>query len=276
MGLQSTTLDFKGDPRLEACLVSHPAHVKQGDSGTYVSKIQQALIRLDSLKIDRRELSSQTYGPSTAAAVLKYKKKRHIINTSYQSQEDDIVGKMTIASLDNELARRYPFQPLEPGSLQVAKELPPPSLKTDKPKSRNFSIRCREAYSIGPVVIAKVRMSFDIFDNTNHVSAEYNFVGGAAGLGTPISTTDPGPFSDFTTPDDRTAGGFEGPGSYFSAGGADNSTGSLELQIAVPPIRISVNTGFTAGFDVVSVTSGYMKLIESHQGPPRDLPGKGA
>jgi peptidoglycan hydrolase-like protein with peptidoglycan-binding domain len=48
--------------------------------------------------------SAQIYGPSTAAAVLAFKRKRKIINTGYQTSEDDIVGKMTITALDNELA----------------------------------------------------------------------------------------------------------------------------------------------------------------------------
>jgi hypothetical protein len=38
-----------------------------------------------------------------AAAVLAYKKKRNIINWSYQQQADNIVGKMTIAALDAEM-----------------------------------------------------------------------------------------------------------------------------------------------------------------------------
>ena len=38
-----------------------------------------------------------------AAAVLAYKKKRNIINWSYQQQADNIVGKMTIAALDAEI-----------------------------------------------------------------------------------------------------------------------------------------------------------------------------
>ena len=46
---------------------------------------------------------TQTYGPSTAAAVLSYKTKRQIINRSYQTTPDSIVGKMTIASLDAEM-----------------------------------------------------------------------------------------------------------------------------------------------------------------------------
>lgn len=61
---------------------------------------------LDGLSIDHAEISAQRYGPSTAAAVLTYKKKRAIINRSYQNAEDNIVGKMTIASLDKELSLR--------------------------------------------------------------------------------------------------------------------------------------------------------------------------
>ena len=68
-------------------------------------KIQMALILLDDLRIDSDELTAKRYGPSTAAAVLAFKKERNIINRSYQTQADDIVGKMTIAELDKEIAQ---------------------------------------------------------------------------------------------------------------------------------------------------------------------------
>jgi hypothetical protein len=96
---------LSGDQRLEACLVDDRAHLTEGVVGDFVGKVQAALIFLDGLDIDEKELESQTYGPSTAAAVLAYKKKRKIINTSYQKHEDNIVGKMTIKSLDDELAK---------------------------------------------------------------------------------------------------------------------------------------------------------------------------
>ena len=38
--------------------------------------------------------------------MLAYKRRRHIVNPAYQHTEDDIVGKMTVASLDNEVALR--------------------------------------------------------------------------------------------------------------------------------------------------------------------------
>jgi hypothetical protein len=104
---------FRGDTKLEACLVSDPAHVTEGAAGEHVSKIQTALFVLDGAKIDQGELYAKHYGRSTAAAVLSYKRKRNVINYSYQTQADNIVGKMTIAALDKgmfqyELAARLP------------------------------------------------------------------------------------------------------------------------------------------------------------------------
>jgi hypothetical protein len=94
---------FGGDPKLEAAAVSNPAHILRSASGGHVLKIQSALMILDDADIDDREQRLALYGPSTAAAVLAYKQKRQIINYSYQTQADDIVGKMTMASLDREM-----------------------------------------------------------------------------------------------------------------------------------------------------------------------------
>jgi hypothetical protein len=94
---------FRGDQKLESCLLVDKAHVTHGATGTHVAKIQLALFILDTLMIEKNEIDGKRYGPSTAAAVLAYKKKRRIINRAYQSIEDDIVGKMTIASLDREM-----------------------------------------------------------------------------------------------------------------------------------------------------------------------------
>jgi hypothetical protein len=101
MALQSQL--FKGDQRLESCLIHDSAHITQGAAGDYVAKIQKALSILDDAKIDSNELSSRAYGPSTATVVLAYKKQRKIINQSYQTQADNIVGKMTIAAMDKEI-----------------------------------------------------------------------------------------------------------------------------------------------------------------------------
>jgi hypothetical protein len=94
---------FRGDKQLEACELNDQAHLTLGARGEHVAKVQMALFALDRSKIDRQELLSHVYGSSTARAVLAFKTQRQIINTSYQSKPDDIVGKMTIARLDREM-----------------------------------------------------------------------------------------------------------------------------------------------------------------------------
>lgn len=94
---------FSGQKRFEDCLISDPAHIVPGDKGDHVTAIQIALQFLDQVRISEGELAAGSYGPSTVAAVLAYKKRRGIINRSYQSTADNIVGKMTIASLDAEM-----------------------------------------------------------------------------------------------------------------------------------------------------------------------------
>lgn len=97
MALQSQL--FRNDPNLEAAAVSDPAHVVPGASGEHVRKIQLALIQLDGAAI----AADGIYGSATAAAVLAYKRKRNIVNRAYQTQADNIVGKMTIDRLDKEM-----------------------------------------------------------------------------------------------------------------------------------------------------------------------------
>src|SRR5262249_16647522 len=97
MALQSQL--FRGDPKLEAAAVSDPARIHQGASGEHVRKIQMALIQLDGATLN----PDGSYGPATAGAVLAYKQKRNIVNRSYQTQADNIVGKMTMAALDQEM-----------------------------------------------------------------------------------------------------------------------------------------------------------------------------
>jgi hypothetical protein len=101
MALRS--LLFKDDQELNACAIHDASHVTPGSSGDHVAKIQLALRELDTAAIDKAELSAKHYGASTAKAVLAYKTKRSIINHSYETVADNIVGKMTIASLDREM-----------------------------------------------------------------------------------------------------------------------------------------------------------------------------
>src|SRR6476619_1751601 len=90
---------FSGDAKLEACAVQDSAHITQGARGNHVAKIQSALNLVDraNLQIDG------IYGTGTAAAVLRYKQARDIVNRTYQRQADNIVGKMTIDRLDKDV-----------------------------------------------------------------------------------------------------------------------------------------------------------------------------
>jgi len=113
MPLQSKL--FQGDRALNACLVEDAAHLTIGAAGDHVSKLHTALLALDDLPVAVTELNAKRYGPSTAAAVLAFKKRRAIINISYQKDADNIVGKMTIAAMDREMIRKEGEPPGPPG-----------------------------------------------------------------------------------------------------------------------------------------------------------------
>lgn len=110
MPLQSKK--FSGDPALEACLAQDSAHLVPGARGPHVIKVQHALVLLDGALISGTEVQQGLYGPSTAKAVLAYKTKRRIINPAYQKTPDNIVGKMTIAALDQEMDKAEKRPPL--------------------------------------------------------------------------------------------------------------------------------------------------------------------
>lgn len=97
MPLESKLLG--GDLKLEACAVKDTAHIVQGAHGDHVRKIQSALNLVDraALQVDG------IYGAGTAAAVLRYKQARDIVNRKYQQQADNIVGRMTIERLDKDV-----------------------------------------------------------------------------------------------------------------------------------------------------------------------------
>jgi hypothetical protein len=56
------------------------------------------------VRIAQQEILFGLYGASTAQSVLRHKQKRGILNRSYQTAADNIVGKMTMASLDREMS----------------------------------------------------------------------------------------------------------------------------------------------------------------------------
>jgi hypothetical protein len=95
---------FKDNDRLQKCLVEDRYHVLHGDRGEHVALIQAALIRLGEGVVSASELDADFYGHSTANAVLGYKQRYNIINPKYQTKADNIVGKMTIKKLDDDMA----------------------------------------------------------------------------------------------------------------------------------------------------------------------------
>ena len=91
---------FSSNERCRQCAANDAQHILVGAAGLHVFLVQEALILIDGAAIDSTEVNAWHYGPSTAAAVLRYKQTRNIINHSYQQRADNIVGKLTIASLD--------------------------------------------------------------------------------------------------------------------------------------------------------------------------------
>jgi hypothetical protein len=99
---------FRNIRRLQSCLTEDASHIPLGSKGDHVLRIQQALTVLGEVPYMlwpqfESETRAKNYGIATAKAVLGYKTKRKIINRSYQSSPDNIVGKMTIAALDRDM-----------------------------------------------------------------------------------------------------------------------------------------------------------------------------
>jgi hypothetical protein len=122
---------FADVQRLQDCREKDSAHVQLNrDKGVYVARIQKALLELNVVGImqlgteyaDKEE--DCAYGSFTAAAVLKYKNgKTPPIRSPGQTVTDNIVGKRTIRSLDDDLNK---------------KPAPRPSPTPVPPQSRQF------------------------------------------------------------------------------------------------------------------------------------------
>ena len=126
--------------RLESCLKSDPAHImpksRGGQDGPHVEALQKALMKIKAASPPELKMLDiadplGVYGQSTANAVRRYKEINAIQRTGQSL--DDIVGRMTISRLDDELTNlrvrprpspRPPTPPSpappEPNSLPVA------------------------------------------------------------------------------------------------------------------------------------------------------------
>jgi hypothetical protein len=96
--------------RLESCLRSDPAHImpksRGGQDGPQVEAVQKALKKINAalpleLKIGDITDAAGVYGQNTADVVRKYKELNAIQRTGQPL--DDVVGRMTISALDDEL-----------------------------------------------------------------------------------------------------------------------------------------------------------------------------
>lgn len=96
--------------RLDKCLVDDVAHVtlkQPRESGEHVTRIQLALLAIMRNARFGTEAARAEYGPNTAAAVLAFKRERNILNTELrQTFPDNVVGKKTIAALDQEMLKK--------------------------------------------------------------------------------------------------------------------------------------------------------------------------
>src|SRR5262245_58327552 len=162
MGLQSQL--FRGDPKLEAAAVSDPAHIMLGASGPHVYKIQTALMLLDRAAIAADEMQRAFYGDTTASAVLAYKRKRDIVNRSYQTQPDNIVGKMTMASLDREMQKweTLPRGPVRIRPVSYFEMLPPFGQTVVTPTHGSpllgLSVAQRSGTVLGAITVSPVQL----------------------------------------------------------------------------------------------------------------------
>lgn len=198
MALQSQL--FRADARLEAAAISDTAHIARGAVGEHVRKIQLALNQLDGARLD----SDGKFGNLTAAAVLAYKKKRGVINRSYQLQADDIVGKMTIAKMDLELLNVEP----SPGPPRIT--VLSPHADSDRhvpfvalrPAGNGWSLVSKSSFSSkpditpGPIVTLRVGQTARIsignakggtITSSDATIAAVRLVGGAAVATVPIA-----------------------------------------------------------------------------------------
>ncbi len=101
MPLVSRLFTDPPNPTLDACLVDDAAHIVPGAQGSHVASIQIALSLLSDGEVFL--VIDGVYGELTAEAVFDFKEARDILAPG-QVTPDDIVGKRTLRSLDDEMA----------------------------------------------------------------------------------------------------------------------------------------------------------------------------
>jgi hypothetical protein len=186
MGLKSKL--FRGNKKLEAAAISDPAHILHGATGPHVGKIQKALILLDGATFPDDELRKTLYGNATSDAVLAYKRKRSIINRSYQNTADNIVGKMTMTKLDDEMVHweasphaRVRIIPLSYARLRPTR---PPHLVALIQQSRRLELNFALGANVAALPLPPMALHFNpqkvlVIDRNS--TGEFEVIGGKAG-----------------------------------------------------------------------------------------------
>lgn len=101
MTLASRLFTDPPNAALEACLVDDAAHILIGSRGDHVACVQIALSLLSDGEVFL--VIDGIFGQATADAVFDYKDERQILGPG-QVTPDNIVGKRTLQSLDDEMA----------------------------------------------------------------------------------------------------------------------------------------------------------------------------
>jgi len=182
--LESPELTTKQSPpiqkRLSDCLNFDPAHIKPKDKGEHVAVIQDVLeilrqrlpdLGLLQIKNDKRG----EYGEDTAKAVKKYKEINNIVRTGQAL--DNIVGRMTITQMDNDLVNAPgPPKPVVINApVEIASSKPAENLSKDDltfdfravPKSagnlRIFEFRSKSSAELEEMMLADLRKGHSVF-----------------------------------------------------------------------------------------------------------------
>jgi hypothetical protein len=188
-----TSADAGVFQRLEDCANGYPnevvSHFTTGQVGEHITLVQIALASIAGreapLDIPAFMING-AYDADFAAAVAGYKTARNILN--YANAIDDIVGKKTITSLDQELGDGVPPDP-PPEPLPDPQPAPPPAppqpqtdcvVEANCPVSTTFTLQLLGGLTGGEVLEMGLFL-FDVHDTANNLSARY--IGKVVGLG---------------------------------------------------------------------------------------------
>lgn len=202
--------------QLTNCLNLDSAHIRPGDKGDHVAAIQDALTalrqRLPDLGLLEIKDKRGEYGDDTRNAVKKYKEINNIVRKGQPL--DNIVGRMTITQMDNDLVNGPP--PPEPpkpvvinAPVEIASSKPSENLAKDDltsdfravPKAngnlRIFEFESKSNAELEGMMVADLRLGHpkfgpqlakDFFQNATPPSANFAISHGAGSE-----------FSDFIT-----------------------------------------------------------------------------